>query len=548
MSILNFIKRIINRALISIDQIHWWLQCAPFRKVSYTTALKKVLLCNVMTMVSNSKVEAILAAALRKQGYQPIILLAGRNQAIESIFNAIGINQFVFLDQLTTPDEKNVGFKDAEKLLQKYSNFNDLTTLEIDGFRIGRNAQSRLLRKLRIGKLNTDNIEHWEEMKTALAESLTCKLVASKLIQQINPDLALFVEKGYTPAGEFFDACINNEIDTVQWLGAPESNYLLFKRYNRSNRAVHPLALSNETWQNLLNSPWETKTEKQLLQKLQSHYSTGAWFNRQQLQTGKEIVQKEEFFSTLGLDPEKKTAVIFAHILYDATFFYGDNLFSDYEEWLIETVREAIKNPMLNWVIKVHPVNVWRSKMDKAEMVHLEELSLQKAFGTLPKHVKIMRADTYINTFSLFASIDYAITVRGTIGMELPCFGIPVILAGTGRYAGRGFSLDPSTVEDYRSLLGRLHELQALDKATVTLARKYAYGTFFLRPFQISSFVYDYHANTFGLDALIYNVRLIKSKSRNTLFGTDVNSIIDWLISSENEDLLNTSHDYHEKS
>ena len=34
----------------------------------------------------------------------------------------------------------------------------------------------------------------------------------------------------------------------------------------------------------------------------------------------------------------------------------------------------------------------------------------------------------------LFKVIDYGITVRGTIGIELPCFGIPVITAGTGRY------------------------------------------------------------------------------------------------------------------
>ena len=41
------------------------------------------------------------------------------------------------------------------------------------------------------------------------------------------------------------------------------------------------------------------------------------------------------------LDPERKTAAIFSHILYDATFFYGESLFADYEEWLVEAVRAA---------------------------------------------------------------------------------------------------------------------------------------------------------------------------------------------------------------
>ena len=65
--------------------------------------------------------------------------------------------------------------------------------------------------------------------------------------------------------------------------------------------------------------------------------------------------------------------------------------------------------------------------------------ALRRHFGNLPGHVKLMRADTGINTFSLFDVADYGLTVRGTIGMELPCFGIPVVTAGTGRYSGPWF-------------------------------------------------------------------------------------------------------------
>src|SRR3546814_16642738 len=96
---------------------------------------------------------------------------------------------------------------------------------------------------------------------------------------------------------------------------------------------------------------------------LRSNYETGAWFNRQQLQEGKQILPPDAVRSRLGLDPAKKTAVIFSHILYDATFFYGESLFPDYETWLIETVRGAIANPNLNWVIQVHPVKVWLPRM-----------------------------------------------------------------------------------------------------------------------------------------------------------------------------------------
>ena len=140
----------------------------------------------------------------------------------------------------------------------------------------------------------------------------------------------------------------------------------------------------------------------QLLQDIRNHYHEGAWYNRQQLQTGKKIFDRAQTLNLLGISPGRKVAVIFSHILYDATFFYGSSLFSDYESWLVETVRCAIKNENLDWIVKVHPVNVWRSRMDNKPLEQLEETILKKEFGSLPSHIKLLTADNEINTFSLF--------------------------------------------------------------------------------------------------------------------------------------------------
>ena len=47
-----------------------------------------------------------------------------------------------------------------------------------------------------------------------------------------------------------------------------------------------------------------------------------------------------------------------------------------------------------------------------------------------------------ISTRSIFGVTDYGITIRGSVGFELPCFGVPVLTAGTGFYSGRGFTID----------------------------------------------------------------------------------------------------------
>ena len=233
-----------------------------------------------------------------------------------------------------------------------------------------------------------------------MSDALAMRSVIPQLLEDIHPDLALFCERGYTPAGDMFDGCMLHDVDVIQWLGAPQSDRLLFKRYRMENRDTHPLALSTATWKKLQQMRWTRELEERLLTQLASYYQSGAWYNRQQLQEGKVFKSRQEIHEQLGLDPSKKTAVIFAHILYDATFFYGTSLFSDYEEWLVEAVRCAIANPNLNWIVKVHPVNVWRSRMDGVEVEQLENLAIERAVGPLPPHVTILPADTDINTFA----------------------------------------------------------------------------------------------------------------------------------------------------
>jgi hypothetical protein len=293
-----------------------------------------------------------------------------------------------------------------------------------------------------------------------------------------------------------------------------------------------------DTWEVLQQGGFSAAEEERIMQLLARNYAKGAWFNRQQLQEGKAIFDATETRRKLSVTEGRKIAVIFAHILYDATFFYGESLFPDYEAWLIETVRCAIANPELDWIVKVHPVNVWRSKMDGAPMEQLESLAIKRAFGQLPAHVRILPADTSINTYSLFGTIDYGLTVRGTIGMELPCFGIPTVTAGTGRYSGAGFTIDPRTPEEYRATLAHLHEVPALDRHAARLARLYLWGTFFRRPIPMQSFLLDFSANRYGLPDLVADTSINPAVQSSGHFLDDMEDIAGWLDKGTASDLL----------
>ena len=234
--------------------------------------------------------------------------------------------------------------------------------------------------------------------------------------------------------------------------------------------------------------PWTAAHESALTRELRGRYEEGTWFNRKYLQVGRKLKSPAEVRAQLGLDPSRKTAVIFSHVLWDATFFYGENLFDDYEQWLVETVKVACTNRAVNWVIKLHPDYVWKMKLLGRAAGPRDLLALRAEVGQLPEHVKILTPEADISTWSLLSVTDYCITARGTVGIESACLGLPVITAGTGRYSGLGFTVDSASRESYVDKLRNLHEIPPLTPEQTRLAKQHAYALFRLRPWSCQMF------------------------------------------------------------
>ena len=135
----------------------------------------------------------------------------------------------------------------------------------------------------------------------------------------------------------------------------------MLKRYGRENRDQHHASLSEKSWQLVRTMEWTPARRAELRQEIDHNYATGDWYCRGGTQFNRRILSAAQVRDRLGLDPRKKTAVIFPHIVWDATLFWGRDVFDNYEEWLVETVRAACLNRQVNWVIKIHPANVVKS-------------------------------------------------------------------------------------------------------------------------------------------------------------------------------------------
>ena len=229
-------------------------------------------------------------------------------------------------------------------------------------------------------------------------------------------------------------------IPTIHFIQPSREDGFIFKRLTRETRRIHPNSITRETLTRLLAEPWTDAKERELDDDFHKRYS-GVWKIQARNQPGTVDMTPAEVRAALNLDPSKKTAVLFSHVLWDANLFYGEDLFDNYGHWFAETVAAAAANPALNWIIKLHPANLWKRQLSGVTSEYGEMALIRERVGKLPPHVCVLPPDTKVSTLSLFRSIDAGITVRGSIGYELPCFGVPVVTAGTGRYSG--FRLHP---------------------------------------------------------------------------------------------------------
>ena len=413
----------------------------------------------------------------------------------------------------------------AEAVVNRSKSVQDLLEFEHAGVRVGRFAVSTALRTTYQGSLDLQLPQHRKQLVDAVAQSMVAVRAAQEILQHFRPDLAMFVDTAYSPWGELFESCLQNNIETVQWQQAHKSNALRFRRNSLSDMGEHPVSLSEESWRLVRDMEWTENHSKELDRELYSSYASGDWMSVVGTQFEKSMIDDARLRERLDLDPSKKTAFIFPHILWDATFFWGKCLFADYEEWFVETVRTACANDRVKWVIKVHPANQRIREGGSLGCESAEIVALRK-FGKLPPHIVMIPPESEISTYSLFRVMDYCITVCGTVGMEAARLGIPVLTGGTGPYDNKGFTVDSNTGEEYLEKLRNIEDIRPLSSAQRELAERFAYASFLMCPWHAKSVTLRYLPNT---QKFMYQGQ-VNIKSREAWYtADDLRAFADWI-------------------
>ncbi|MGE0275327.1 MAG: hypothetical protein AB7G68_02125 [Nitrospiraceae bacterium] len=499
-----------------------------FRRVSCSSdpGAKRVLVVSLGSL--GLLAEIALVKGFELAGYRPIVL-TDYNRWMEQYYRAAGIQDIVYWDDFIRPAMDAI----LLPFMESVQSFEHLIKLDYKGARVGKYAASTALRQLRTGSLDLSSPHVRSALLPFLRQAIQYAEASGEIVRRFAPQIALSVDPGYTPRGELFDICLASGIDTITWNAAHKNNQLMLKRYSPANRDVHPASLANETWSHLQRTTWGRMQASALRRELVDTYGSGEWYSEVGTQFHTALREADEVRRDLALDPIKKTVVIFPHIFWDGTFFWGTDLFRSYEEWFVETMKVACANQAVNWVVKVHPANTVKNVRDGVQAEASELTAMRGIADPLPSHIRIVSPDSPMSTLSLYSVVDYCVTVRGTVGIEAAAFGIPVLTAGTGRYDRLGFTIDSESKAQYLDRLAHIQELPPLSTAQRELAERFAYGLFLVRPFALRTVTLEYQRDA----KASLRTRLRMDQRDELAAAPDLRAFADW-IESGREDFV----------
>ena len=477
------------------------------------------------------EMELVLVKALEVGGWRsmPLLLDVTNTSAYYSLLSATAVHNFSdYFEPAVFRDKAKTAVNGARSLTE-------ILEFRFGAVRVGGYAVSTTRYQLGIGTLDLRDETIRIKLIDNVAASMASVTAVERLVRELRPSLVLTHDTAYTPLGQILDVCGQVGIPVIRLHRAHKAGALMLKRYTSANRDHDLNSLSDASWRIAREMYWSADRSEKLKRELSIGYARKDWYNETGAQFNKRLLDIGTVRDRLALEPLRKTAIIFPHVAWDASFGRGDDLFTSYDEWLIETVQAACANEELQWVIRVHPGHPGKRAYGRHD--YDEEETLRMRFGQLPKHVSIVPASSDISTLSLFPVMDYCLTVRGTVGLEAACRGIPVLTGGTGRYDRKGFTVDSETPWEYLERIARLQAISPLSAAQVELAERFAYALFLLRPLPLSSIAVVYDKKS-ASENLCNPVDINLRNRKEFEDAADLRAFVDWVTKSDDEDFL----------
>ncbi len=326
---------------------------------------------------------------------------------------------------------------------------------------------------------------------------------ALTLIESEKPDAILIPNGTITELGAVYRVARHLNIRTVTY------------EFNDQREQVW-IAQDDEVMRQNTDALWKarggnklSKPERALIEELESARMGGKSFGKsvrkwQDVETkGGETLRKE-----LGLDKKRPIVLLATNVLGDSLTL-GRNVFAQsMADWIEKTVQFFATRPEVQLVIRIHPGERLTHGPSMADVV-------KSALPEIPSNIHLIGPLEKVNTYDLMELASLGLVYTTTTGLEMAMNGIPVIACGETHYRKRSFTLDPSSWDEYFSMIDEsLKRKKSLTKKQTETAWEYAYRFFFEYPL-----VFPWRLMHFWKDMEIWPMSRVLSKECQKEFG-----------------------------
>ncbi|MBN2676986.1 MAG: hypothetical protein JXR32_02855 [Anaerolineaceae bacterium] len=201
------------------------------------------------------------------------------------------------------------------------------------------------------------------------------------------------------------------------------------------------------------------------------------WENFSRLWQGNVPQGSESVRKLLGLDM-RPVVMISTNVIGDSLTLGRQAFTRGMTEWLVKILHYFSDRKDIQVVIRVHPGEILTRGTSVVDIV-------SQILPGLPAHMHLVGPREKVNTYDIMQITDLGLVYTTTVGMEMAMHGIPVLVAGLTHYRGRGFTIDPTSWNEYFGQLERVLKTPKryrLSQSQQDLAWQYAYYFFFEFP------------------------------------------------------------------
>ena len=168
------------------------------------------------------------------------------------------------------------------------------------------------------------------------------------------------------------------------------------------------------------------------------------------------------------------SALLLTNAVWDLASLDRQVVFSNMMQWVDETVRWFARHPQYGLFIRNHPI-----ESNPLLPIGPQRVAqfISQNFERLPGNIIVLPPETdSVRLRTLVKTISPCITLvhTSTAALESALEGVPVVTSGISPFRGLGFTLDPSTPEEYfRQLEKSLAEPVGLADGQLDLVRKF---------------------------------------------------------------------------